>query len=378
MNEIDILLLTDNNLETVGGEQESTKIILEGICDVYRVGVVQPGCLSKKNPMIKYFELTSKTRIKHLVKNPFLLIKYIIELTKIIKKYNPKIIHTQAQVSFFTAALLKNLRLIDKNIVLIHTERGLYAKYSPFFLRVFFFSFKALNILVTTTHFNMSSWKQAVENKNIILQYKIIENTAGKLFELYDDNEDKYKNKNFTIGFSGRYTEWKNWPLAISIIKNLEMKTNCAINVKMAVGCLDEKSLKETTKMFELLSAKLGNRFEGRININMDQMEKFYYDLDLFILTSKKNTESFGRTLVEAMSRKTAVLTSDAGGSVEVVGKKENICYSLDQFIDRSMFLFNDSDELDREKNDNLTRVRTEYSYQSNIDKHKRLYKAIL
>ena len=30
-NKLDILIMTDNNLDTVGGEQESTKIIINGI-----------------------------------------------------------------------------------------------------------------------------------------------------------------------------------------------------------------------------------------------------------------------------------------------------------------------------------------------------------
>src|SRR5690625_4900442 len=104
-NKLDILLMSDNGLETVGGEQESTKIILNGVKDHYSIGVIQPGTISTPVNGVNYFQLTEKTRIKHLIKNPFSFIKYIWNVKRIITKVEPKIIHTQAQVSFFIVAL---------------------------------------------------------------------------------------------------------------------------------------------------------------------------------------------------------------------------------------------------------------------------------
>src|SRR5690625_2185949 len=111
----------------------------------------------------------------------------------------------------------------------------------------------------------------------------------------------------------------------------------------MAVGCLDKRSEIKTREMFAELDTLLGDRFEGKINISLEEMDQFYYDLDIYILTSNKNTESFGRTLVEAMSRNTVVLTTDAGGAVEVVGDSSKVCQSVEEFINLASQLHKDT-----------------------------------
>src|SRR5690554_5839531 len=143
-NSLDILLMSDNCLDTVGGEQESVKIIIEGIKDEYSIGVIQPGTLNNREYGVIYFDLTKKTRIKHLIRNPLNFISYILRVKNIINTYRPKIVHTQAQVSFFIVALLKKFRLVTKDNCIIHTERGLYTKYNRLFKYILYFFMKEL------------------------------------------------------------------------------------------------------------------------------------------------------------------------------------------------------------------------------------------
>lgn len=375
---IDILLLSDNGLETVGGEQESTKIIINGIKNDYNLGVIQPGEVINKIRNVKYYNMTKRTRIKHLIKNPFAFISYINKIRKIIRQDAPKIIHTQAQVSFFIISLLFKLKLIPQTIKFIHTERGLYTKYNTFFKALFVFFMKELNVLVTTTEFNMGYWKKALHNKCYPDRFKIIENTAGELFETYDSSKERENDGKFVIGFAGRYADWKNWPLAVEISEKLKEKLKDDLVVKMAVGCLDEKSLKETKKMFQYMSGLLGNNFEGQINMTLEEMDQFYYELDVFILTSNYNTESFGRTLVEAMSRKVAVLSTDAGGPVEVVKNKENILNNAEEFVTKIIELDVDDQLLQNEKEKNLEIVKANYSLFNNIKEHDALYDGLI
>lgn len=375
---LDILLMSDNGLDTVGGEQESTKIIINGSKGKYSLGVIQPGKVNNPKSGVIYFDLTEHTRIKHLVKNPLKFIRYILKVKKIINDKKPKVIHTQAQVSFFIVALLKKFRLISKGNHLIHTERGLYTKYNKPFKQLFFFFMKELDVLVTTTEFNMKYWREALEEKGFSLDYKIIENTAGDLFEAYDEEVGKVDDGILTLGFAGRYTAWKNWPLAVEIAEKLNKILGDSLHVKMAIGCLDEKALEETKAMYNKLEQTFGSRFDGKINITLEEMDKFYYDIDVFILTSNHNTESFGRTLVEAMSRKTIVLTTDAGGSVEVVGNLDNVCKTAEEFVEKIMEFFNDQEKTIEEKEKNLKRVRDVYSLENNINKHKSMYNSIL
>lgn len=240
------------------------------------------------------------------------------------------------------------------------------------------FFLKETNILVTTTEFNMKHWKKALETKGIQLEYRVIENTAGKLFENYDELLKKRDDKTLAIGFAGRYTDWKNWPLAVEISEKLNYILGNKLKVTMAVGCLDEKALEKTKKMFNCMKKTFGNRFDGKINISIEEMNKFYYDIDVFVLTSKYNTESFGRTLVEAMSRKNVVLTTDAGGSVEVVGNENNVLKTADEFVEKIMELFNDRDKMMEEKERNLKRVKDVYSLDNNLSKHLDMYEEIL
>lgn len=377
-NVLDILIMSDNNLDTVGGEQESTKIIINGIKDKYLLGIIQPGNINNPVSNVDYYCFTEFTRIKHLIKRPIRFISYILQVKKIINSRKPNIIHTQAQVSFFIVALLKKLGFISKKIILIHTERGLYTKYNSFFKKLFCFFMKELNILVTTTEFNMKFWKKAIETKGIQLDYRIIENTAGELFEYYDETLEKSDDKTLTIGFAGRYTEWKNWPLAVEISEKLNSMIGNKLNVNMAVGCLDKKAIKKTKNIFDHLEKTFSTRFDGKINISLDEMDKFYYNIDIFILTSNYNTESFGRTLVEAMSRKTVVLTTDAGGSVEVVNNQNNVCITANQFTKRIMEFYTDNKKMNNEKEANFKRVRDVYSLDNNITKHLKMYEEII
>lgn len=377
--QLDIVMMCDNNLESVvGGTEESTKIIVNGINEIYSIGIIQPGKIENPIMGVRYFDLTNEIRLKHLIKKPIPFIQYIFAAKKLINEHKPKIIHTQAQVSFFIVALLKKFRLISKDNYLIHTERGLYTKYSELFKWIFYFFMKELNTLVATTEFNMKYWKEALERRGFSLDYRIIENTAGELFETFDETLNNKDDEKITIGFAGRYTDWKNWPLAVEISEKLNTIIGERLQVKMAIGCLDEKAFEDTKLMYEQLNKTFGNRFDGKINLTLKEMDKFYYDIDVFILTSNYNTESFGRTLVEAMSRNTVVLTTDAGGSVEVVGNLNNVHKTADEFVERIIDFFNDKDKMIGEKERNLKRVKEVYSLENNLSKHLEMYSEII
>jgi len=379
-NNRDILIVTDNGLETVGGEQESTKIIINGIKNQFKLGVIQPGVVKNKAENVTYYDMTKKTRIKHLIKNPFAFLKYIWKVREIIKREKPRIIHTQAQVSFFIVALLKKLRLVPNNFTLIHTERGLYIVYNRFFKRLFYSFMKELDTLVTTTNYNMKHWKKALESKGYDLNYKVIENTAGNLFEKnYTVKDDLKKDEsNLVIGFAGRYSEQKNWPLAVEIVKKLNKELGEKIHVKMAVGCLDDKSEVATNQMFKKLSDLLGTRFDGKINVSLEMMDKFYQSIDIYILTSLPKSESFGRTLIEAMYRQTVVLTTDAGGPEEIVRSKASVCKTSDEFIKKILLFYFEPTLIEKEKDLNFKEVRNRYSLENNIKKHMALYSDLL
>ena len=372
----DIVVINDNNLNYLGGERESQLIIIKGASEKYSIAVIQPGEFDEKISNVTFYWRTKSLRMKYLIKNPIAFMVYFFKISKLIRQISPKIIHSNSQVSFFMVSLMKRLKLINANISIVHTDRGLYTKYNVFFRWLFQFSFKYLDILVTTTKFNKEEWKKANKKRNISMEYKVIGNTAGAIYENIDETK-LASNRYLTIGFAGRMCNWKDWPLAEEICAET-YKVVSNICIKMFVSCLDENAEKMTERMFERMKRLYGDNFEGRINVPFVEMEQFYYDVDIYILTSWEKSESFGRTIVEAMSRKTAVLTTDAGGSVEVVNDINTICENSVEFA-RNIKIWNeDRGLLTKVKERNFKRVREEYTLEKNISRYIELYEHLL
>src|SRR5699024_2539115 len=112
------------------------------------------------------------------------------------------------------------------------------------------------------------------------IEYKVIENTAGDIFETYDQTQEGNENK-LVISFAGRYSEQKNWPLAVEISEMLNEVLGDDLKVIMVVGCLDEKSEIKANKMLSKLTEKLGSKLHSQININIEEMDKIYYETDV-------------------------------------------------------------------------------------------------
>jgi glycosyltransferase involved in cell wall biosynthesis len=376
MNKEKVLIVNDNSLGLLGGEREAQLIILNGIKDKYNVFVIQPGKLDEQIEGVHIYTLTKSKRMKHLIKNPIAFIIYFFKLGRSINKISPKIMHTQSQVCFFMISLLRRLKLVDRNITFVHTDRGLYSKYNLFFKWLFQFSFRYLDVLVTTTEFNRNEWKKANKKKAIELEYKKIEDTAGEIYEDIDC-ERLPDNKDIVVGFAGRMCDWKGWDLAEEICDGIWEKSN-SIKIKMCVICYDDKDVSLTNGMFDRISEKFQDRFEGKINVPFADMEQFYYDVDVYILTSWPKAESFGRTIVESMARKTAILMTDAGGSTEVLDNNDNVHCKSSEFVDHILLYDTNRDILLSEKERNFTRVHNVYSYDNNVNKHIELYRCLL
>lgn len=371
-----ILIINDNNLAYLGGERESQFIIVNGVKKLFHVSVIQPGVFKEKISDVEVISLTKSKRMKYLIKNPIAFVMYIFKMSVAIRKISPDIIHTQSQVSFFIISLLKRFGMIKKSIITVHTDRGLYTKYNCFFQWLFQFSFRKLDVLITTTKFNGDQWKKANEKKHIKLDYQVIENTAGKMYEKMD--ESKIQDRHYlTVGFAGRMCDWKGWPLAKEICESSGSKIS-DLHYIMYVSCFDRKTEKQTREMFDSLREQLGNRFVGRINVPFHEMDYFYYGIDVYILTSWPMTESFGRTIVEAMSRKTAILTTNAGGAVEVVANEDNVHNTAEEFVQHLMHYDKNRDLLNSEKQNNFKHVHEKYSYKNNVDKHIELYRRLI
>lgn len=376
MQSIELMLICDNNLLTIGGEQQSTYIIADFFKEKVSVGVIQPGSTDVGISGVSVFGIGSSARLKYVFRNPFCFVKYILKIRTILNSTRPSIIHTQSQVVFFIVAMLRRLRLLKHHSVFIHTERGLYLKYSLFFKSLFLHSFRYLDILVLTTDYNKSSWSNAAGTYRDMPEMLVIENTAGDLFEDRENSTPQLLPIDgiYCVGFAGRYTDWKNWPLAVAITEKLLAKFPDRVKVIMAIGCFSETEVRSVREMYDKLMQTYGDRFVGYINVKHSKMVEFYDTIDFFVLTSNKNTESFGRTIVEAMQRHTIVLGTDAGGSTEVIGNRDNILNEPDEFVSRIAYYMMNPDILTMQKLRNKERVQQLYSLNNNTQKHVEMY----
>ena len=374
---VDIMFVVDHSLDLVGGSVESLKVIMDYIKNKYVVALFSPGRYSDNDSKIKHFHHSKHKSMKAMIKHPIEFFRYYIRLVKTINEISPKIIHTQEQIGYFAVAFFKRMKWIRGDIILIHTERGLYEKYSNLIKKIFFFSLPYTNYVITTTNYNRDLWISAVKNKfgKYDDKYMVIENTAGKKFEIYDENESGRKVDELKLGFAGRYCSWKGWELVENICYCLK---DDDIFVEIVMGCDNQKEVNSTNAMFARIYEKLGKRFSGHINYNINEMNEFYYRIDVFGITSDPGTESFGRVLVEAMSRKVVVIGTNCGGATEVIGNFEHILNTAEEFADFARKLKYDRKQLQKKAEDSLIRFREKYSLINNIEKHNILYQKVI
>lgn len=375
---VDIFFIVDHSLDLVGGSVESLKIIMDAIKKKYSIALFSPGTFAFEDYNIKHFHQSKYKSMKVMIKHPFEFLYYYFKLLKTINETSPQIIHTQEQIGYFMVSFFKRMKWINRNIILIHTERGLYEKYSKLIKFFFFFSFPYTNNIITTTNYNKALWTAAVKKKlgKYDDRFMVIENTAGKKFESYDERKCKRSKDKLKIGFAGRYCSWKGWKLVESICYCFLYDED--ISVEIVMGCDNKEELDNALEMYTRITDKLGERFSGYVNYNLNEMDEFYYRIDIFCITSDPGTESFGRVLVEAMSRKVVVVGTNCGGATEVIGNTEHVLNAPEEFADFIRNLKYNRNELHNKAEESFTRFNENYSLINNIEKHKNLYREFM
>lgn len=367
-----LLFICDHSMQAVGGSQESLKIIIETIENLYHISLFTPGQAEYNCQNLKHYHFSRYDSMKKLIRHPASFFLYYCNLLKVIRKNKYKVIHTQEQIGYFAVSFFKRLRLIKREIVLIHTERGLREKYGSFINALFDFSLKYTDVLITTTEYNRRAWQEVIDRKCCgSVSCVLIENTAGALFDAFEQEKHK-SSKMLRVGFAGRYCGWKGWDLAEEICTLAA--ENPHIEIHMVLGCADQKEEEKAAELFDRMKALYRSRFMGDINRTIAGMNDFYYDLDIFVLTSKPHTESFGRVLIEAMSRRVVVLGTDCGGAVEVIGDQNHILNNAQEFAKKIDFYERGRDVLEREKEEAYLRYKENYSLANNQKKHLQLY----
>ncbi|SEO80364.1 glycosyltransferase family 4 protein [Aquisalimonas asiatica] len=370
-----VLIVTDNNVETVGGEQESIKIIARNLSDELGVAVLHPG-ESKGDVGFCCIGVGTRTRIKALLRRPVELAAYVVKLLRYLRGTEAKVVHTQAQASLFLIGFAIKLRLIPKRFTFVHTDRGTYSKYSAPVRALFRVSLSVVDTLVTTTHRNRHLWEDALLGVRSGPEYAVIENAVSN--DGAEVPRQDGRRGEITIGFAGRYCGWKNWPLALEIGRGVLADEALKADVRMAIGCVDERDREAAERFLSDARAVLGNALSAHVNVPHEEMAEFFRSIDILVMTSKPGTESFGRTAIEAMSEGCVVLSTDSGGPSEVLDDAGCILAEPDEFLEKIKFYAMDVEARVAKGRENQQRVQELYSADSNVAKHRALYEAAI
>lgn len=370
---MNILFLSDVSLDIVGGAQESMKVIMQGLKNKYNFKIVTP----KNNRKYDFdvIELKEYNNLTLRGKKIIDIIKIIKNLDTIIKTNNINIIHVQMPSTMLLIGIMKAFKLINSNIKIIYTDRGVLNKYKKkTYYGIKVFSTLFLKIVLTTNS-NKKLYQDMINiNKN---KLDVIYNTAGEIFEKYEDEKRivnreklKFSVKDKVVMFAGRFSKEKNWTLALDIVK--ELPNDAKVIIALGSNKTPDNILR-CKEFIETLEYYVGKEnIRSYIDISLNEINNLYYASDIFILTS--STESFGRTAIEAMSRKNVVYGTNIDGLKEVIGFKENLYTTKEEIILKINQIINNEQKLNEEKCKFYDRFNDTFTLEKNLKSYDYLY----
>lgn len=360
-----------------GGAPISTCSIATEVAKVYsNVSLVLPAQEKTYgiSDIVKTIEVkTLKEKFPLFLFHPFKAITLIRELKKEINNIKPDIVHIHMPRAAWAVGILRYMKGIPSNIKLIYTDRDHVETYRwPLRLLSLLLIKSKYNEIVCLTNISSAYWKRKKSKVNI----RVIPNSAGERYEKYDSKMHckirkriEIDDKCFTVMFSGRMSIYKNWGLAKEIVRDLKGEDIFFVFAISTMNQEQEASYKEFCEELNLIGAK----HVIFHNLSQEDMADLYYTSDIFVLTSDR--ESFGRTAIEAMSRKCVVIGRDVGGLPEVIGKKENILKCDVGAFSQRILQYKDNIEITRkDKKWFFERFNKNYTVAANTEKHKIMY----
>ena len=183
----------------------------------------------------------------------------------------------------------------------------------------------------------------------------------------------KFSVNDKVVMFAGRFSKDKNWTLALDIVK--ELPSNTKVIIALGSNKTPDNILrcKEFIETLEDYAGK--ENIRSYIDISLTEINNLYYASDIFILTS--STESFGRTAIEAMSRKNVVYGTNIDGLKEVIWFKENLYTTKEEIILKIKEIINDEQKLNEEKCKFYDRFNNIFSLENNLKAYNYLYESL-
>lgn len=369
-----VAFLLEYPLDLAGGAQMSTESLCNGLLNTEYMPVVICPHLLKKELTDYPFMILTYDMGDNRIRNLLMRVKAFKEL---IGTLSPDIVHIQMPESLITYGLTGIKPRSKGGPALIFTDRGLFYGYRKHSMLLMKSALLKAQLLLTTTQFNKELW----EKGSTVRPIGIVANTISEKFVEYDESKRKEKragDDRLSVGLAGRICEEKNWPFAVRLIEEIA-RSGVKIRVKLVLSVFEKGDDEKVRAVVDGISRAIGEEnLEFHQDYNQQQMQEYYYGVDVFVMTSR--FESFGKAAVEAMSRKCAVISTSVGGLQEVIGKEENL-YSEDtvqkavEYIKKAA---SDKDFLKSEQEYFYQRYRNNYSQDRCLRDHLKVYKEVL
>jgi glycosyltransferase involved in cell wall biosynthesis len=357
----------DYPLDLIGGAQSSAQSIAQGLKRKgFKVTIVTPRIRNK--------ELLNSLKIIEykFVGSKWDLLRKISIYSNILKNHNISYVHAHFPISAIALSILKIFPK-NKKLKIIYTDRGLLEEYK-IVVRILlkFVAFQS-EAIVTTTAYNQQEWIRRTKNKKI----KLIPNSvnfefAEVLINKMTRTSRKVSNL-ISIGFAGRYTSMKNWPMVLQIILELnKLELKYETNIAISHGPDDYSQMLDFLDKVKAICPE--NHLRTYINCTQEEMVEFYSSTDIFILTSL--SESFGKTAIEAMSVGCVVFGTNYGGLREVIGRKDFL-FELNESLEmaKKIEVYSNNENLYlNDSNYFLNRYKDKFSVDANTFSHIALY----
>ena len=369
-----ILYTVDCRLDN-GGAPKSTCILANEMAKLHDVSILTPLEPNSDKYTFKVVQLTSyKDSFPFPFLQPFKYIRLIMDVNKVINEVNPDIIHTEMPRVAQAVGILKSLGKCKKPI--IYTER----EYVSGLRQIYKIMYKYL----VAKPFDQIV---CLSNKATAFWYKyrkggvdVIPNPGGAVYDSYSDDEERiaksrvkdYDRNNLNVLFVGRFIPSKRWDIVDTIIKHYNTNP-LAVHFYIAVAFNETddsaRDMIQSLDIFENVTVYA--------NANKQQMSDLYYIADIHMITSA--IESFGRTAIEAMSRKCVVYSTDAGAISETIGFPKYILPSnADDFVNVLREYEYNVEMLKAEKEQMFNRYHELYTTESNLNIHISLYERLI
>jgi glycosyltransferase involved in cell wall biosynthesis len=315
--------------------------------------------------------------------------KVLIELIKIIKKFQPDIIHTHASKAGFLGRLAGIICGIK---IIIHTFHGhIFHSYFGYCKTKLFILIEKILAKKTNKIIVLSNYQK----KELSNHYKIANSNKFKIIKLGFDIKrftkknmhsnffiKKLKLNNYkTVGIIGRLSSIKNINYFIDIAENLINKKKRKIKFIIVGDGERKKDLIKYSKIKRLRTVEFKNKtlkanFDVVFTSWIKKIENLYPALDIVCNTSLN--EGTPLSLLESMAAKKPVIGTNVGGVRDIIKNDFNgYCFNIknkNKMINQIDNLLNNKKERIRLGNNGYNFVKKNHSYLSLVNNTEKIY----